>query len=367
MSEPVPLLFVFRQDWQRRAEQVRAGLAPAEGQGYFRLLARGADVRAADSTVRAGPLWRALALVYQRLYAVPRSGLGYRLDQARAVRALAAAEPHRVVVATTDSLGLPLLALRARGRLRNRVAVLSIGLGDAIARGRVAPALARRYLAHLRQAHAVFVFTPGERDVLGREGLENVHVLPVGVDAAWWGQRDPSPPRTAVLAVGRDPSRSFSTFVAAVAPIGAEATIVGTFARQQGVRPTPWLDVVDDVPFAELRRRFHGASLVVIPSRRSLYGSGQTTALQAMAAGRPVVMTDTGWARPGGLEPGVHFAEVPPEDAAALRGAIASLLADRDRAEQMGRRAQQAVAATFTVDRQADALLEGICAGRGAR
>jgi glycosyltransferase involved in cell wall biosynthesis len=362
------LLLVFRDGWEERLDEVAAGVAPAESYGYFALRARGVDVAAVDSSLVSSRSWRALSLAYQRAYVIPRSGIGYRLDQARAVRRHTAADPGRVVVATNDSIGLPLLSLHARRRLCNPIVLMSIGLCDALARGAVNARLARRYVRLLGEARSIIVFTPVERETLQELAPRaRVAVIPLGIDLDWWSTRaDTTGDHIDLLAVGRDTSRSFSTLAEAVRPLEIETRIVGTLARRQGVIPTRWLAMEDDMSFRELRRRLHAARVVAVPARAAAYGSGQATALQAMAAGRPVVFTDPGWAQYHGLRAGEHYVHVPPEDPEALREAIVRMLDDPEGSERLGERGRAAVAKLFSLTRQADALLDAARSPDGA-
>ncbi|HEX3911262.1 MAG TPA: glycosyltransferase family 4 protein [Solirubrobacteraceae bacterium] len=97
------------------------------------------------------------------------------------------------------------------------------------------------------------------------------------------------------------------------------------------------------------------ASVVAVPSLWpepfSLVG------IEALAAGRPVVASETGGIRDW-LEPGVNGLGVKPGDVSALAAALNELLADPDRQAQMGRAGQQMVAARFSRERHVEALIE---------
>nr|WP_234320546.1 glycosyltransferase [Streptomyces sp. SBT349] len=97
---------------------------------------------------------------------------------------------------------------------------------------------------------------------------------------------------------------------------------------------------------------YAAADLVVLPSR----WEGMALApLEAMAVGRPVVLTDVGGADES-LPPG-HAAHclVPPEDPAALGEALAALLGDARRRVLLGEQAADHVRAVHDVRRAADA------------
>lgn len=360
------LLFVYRRRWESVVKAVASGEAPAEAHGLFWLLEQGFDARGVDESLEAGRFWGGLSYAYQRLYAIPRTSLGYRLHQARAVRDYLGEDAARWVVATFDSVGLPLLALKARGALPNPLAYVSVGLSGRIVSGRVSKALARRYRALLREADVILAFAPSEVELLEEWAPGAVvRLWPLGVDVGWW-----TPPRGlearegTVVSPGRDPSRSFATLVAAVDGLPLETTIVGSLAREQGIRGGDRLTVVDDVPIAELRRRFWSASLVAVPSRKALHGAGQASALQAMAARKPVILSDTGWAAAQGLHQREHFVDVPAEDPVALRDAIVGLVEHPEEAAAMAARAHDFVTERFSPAAQGQVLLDAL---RGSR
>jgi glycosyltransferase involved in cell wall biosynthesis len=104
------------------------------------------------------------------------------------------------------------------------------------------------------------------------------------------------------------------------------------------------------------RQWFRTADLVVLPSR----WEGMALApLEAMACGRPVVVTDVGGAReslPPGHEP---FALVPPQDPPALAAALIPLLTDPGLRDSLGRRARDHTRAHRDV-RQTTAAVLGL-------
>jgi glycosyltransferase involved in cell wall biosynthesis len=362
-----PLLYVFTGGLEARERQVAAGQAPAELNGYFALREQGLDVAGIDDTA-AELRWRIPSQLYQRLYTIPRSEIGYRLDQARGVRRRLRLDPERWIFATTDSIGLPLLAAKRRGRLRNPVLFAAIGLLDRIDRGRVAPRLARRYEALLRSADAIVTYSPREAEVARTRAPEvPVTIMPFGVDGHWWrGPRDAAAVKPGtVFSVGRDPHRDFPTLDAATRRLGVETRILSRIAGAQGVSSRPGLEVVENDSLVELRDEFAHCQIVVLPISRVGSASGASSALQAMAAGKPVVFHDTGWAGYHGLRDGVHFVDVEPEDPEALAAAIDRVLAFPDGGVGMGREAAEAVRARFAPGDQAAAVLHAI--DRGAR
>lgn len=93
------------------------------------------------------------------------------------------------------------------------------------------------------------------------------------------------------------------------------------------------------------------STLFVLPSIIAADGQMEgipVALMEAMASGRAVVSTSISGI-PELVEHGVSGLLVPPGDAAALAAAMRTLLEDRERAREMGRRGQQKVRAEFTL------------------
>lgn len=114
-----------------------------------------------------------------------------------------------------------------------------------------------------------------------------------------------------------------------------------------GAHQISWIGPVEDP-----RDWYRAADVVVLPSR----WEGMALApLEAMASGRPVVLTDVDGAREC-LPPAQADAVVPVGDPVALADALGSLLADRSRADRLGRQARAHVGHEFTLEHTADQM-----------
>jgi glycosyltransferase involved in cell wall biosynthesis len=117
------------------------------------------------------------------------------------------------------------------------------------------------------------------------------------------------------------------------------------------------VEFVLDASDADLERQYAGASVVVMPSLAS--GVADKTellglvALEAMAAGKPVIVTRTS-ALPDSVIEGETGFVVEPFDPAALRHRIEVLLGDDDLSRRMGAAARRHVEANFTWKRVAE-------------
>jgi glycosyltransferase involved in cell wall biosynthesis len=106
----------------------------------------------------------------------------------------------------------------------------------------------------------------------------------------------------------------------------------------------------------EMRKMYARTSVVALALKPNLHVSGLSVLLEAMACGRPVVITNS-----PGLSEYVRDGEtaivVSPGDPDALAGAVDDLLAEPDRARAIGA-AARAFVRRFSTARQAEVLSE---------
>ena len=126
-----------------------------------------------------------------------------------------------------------------------------------------------------------------------------------------------------------------------VAGDGAGRGETGALAAALGVAER--VALLGEQPRARVAELLNGCALFVLPSRAESFG---IALVEAMACGRPVVGTRVGGI-PEIVRDGVDGVLVPPDDPAALAGAIDRLLADRPAAERMGARARETVRLRF--------------------
>ncbi|MFD8965172.1 glycosyltransferase [Streptomyces sp. NPDC059568] len=181
-------------------------------------------------------------------------------------------------------------------------------------------------------------------------------------------------------------ARASLPLLAALEPTAPVVVCVGRLCRQKGqdILLRAWQPVVRQVPQArlvlvgdgpdadELRATappsvlfagavpdtapwYRAADLVVLPSR----WEGMAVApLEAMASGRPVVLSDVDGARES-LPPGREtLCLTPPEDPPALAAAVSTLLRDGSLRETIGRQGRQHVLSTYDVRQTAQAIAD---------
>ena len=351
--------FVLYRDSPLRREALRARVGDPSRYSLYGLdeLARaGFELRHdLEPAFEPGALARAAASVLDRSV---RLGGGYSGDFARVLASLRELNRSDVVYSTVDTVGIPLALLGRVGRVRPPVVYAAIGLPERLEQLR-GPAAPRVFADAFRRLHTIVAYGWGEveelRAWLGPDG-PRVEFVAFGVDTEHF-RTDPSvEPEEDVVSVGADPRRDFQ-LVAELARRLPERSfrIVASADHVGRLRPLPEnvrLEV--DVPLARVRECLLRARVVALPVRDNTYSGATTTLLQAMACGRPVVVTRTAAvARGYHLDDGVNCRLVPPGDLAALEHAVTGLLEDGNLAAALGLRAREMVEQELTWARYA--------------
>ena len=346
------VFFAFRD-----APERRAALDAPQSLDRYRLFgldevaARGARVRH-NLERGAVPVWaRAIGFVLNRV--VHALG-GYGGDFASVLASLRAANATDVVLATNDTVGIPLVLLKRAGLLRTPLVYVAIGLPE-----RLVPLHARMrrlYAGAFRRAHTLVAYSEREAQWLRGWSGANVVFVPFGVDI------DAFAPATGdevdVVSIGADPHRDFQLLrqVAERRPELRFALVAGgDHARTLGALPDN-VALETNVPLERVRERLAEAKVVALPVRRNSYSGATTVLLQAMAMAKPVVVSRTDAIELGyELEDGVNCRLVPPGDADAFERTLLDTLAD---SQSLGTRARETVERNFSWQRYTDSLWE---------
>lgn len=196
--------------------------------------------------------------------------------------------------------------------------------------------------------------------------LEEYGVSPTRISVTGYGvdERFFRPERDAVPALvvsAGTASRDYRTLAAAAALISAPVRIAAdsNWYRER-------LNVTEDAlpgnvrvasseTYEALRALYARALFVVVPLLDVRFACGYAVVAEAMAMGKPVIVTRTG--APGDLiEDGVTGLYVPPGDVDALARTMNLLLLDPGRAQAMGVAARAAVEARMTLNLYVDRL-----------
>lgn len=267
-----------------------------------------------------------------------------------------------VVFSTVDTVGLPLVLLRRAGLVRRPIVYAAIGLPERLARLRGAR-MRGLYRAALDSVSTIVVYSQYEADVLREwlgDGSVPVEFVPFGVDTDWF-RPDPDAALDAdVVSIGADPHRDFRLLIeVATRSPGRRFRIVTTRAEQQALRPAPDnVEIRADIPFAQVRDQLATARVVALPVRANSYSGATTVLLQAMAMGKPIVVSRTEAIAEGyGLEHGINCLLVEPGYADVFERAVVELLEDETTARSLGAHARQTAVRLLSWDRYAADML----------
>ena len=175
---------------------------------------------------------------------------------------------------------------------------------------------------------ARFVFVPwGTHVPQATEILADAGVLP------------PATPGGLVVSAGKS-GRDYATLQRAVNLVGCRLVIVcNDDAIAAAVAPDCAVQVLRDCFGQAYLRQLLAADIVAVPLHATDISAGQMVFIQAMALGRPLVVTDSPTVRDY-LQDGLTALLVPPGDAGAFAVAIRRLLDDPAFAHTLGTRAR---------------------------
>ncbi len=305
-----------------------------------------------------GARTRAAASVLDRAV---RLGGGYSGDFARVLASLGELNRSDVVYSTVDTVGIPLALLGRLGRVKAPVVYAAIGLPERLEQLR-GPAAPRVFAGAFRRLHTIVAYGWGEveelRDWVGSDG-PRVEFVAFGVDTEHFRPDAAVQAEDDVVSIGADPRRDFELLTELARRLPERS-----FRVVASVDNAPAPDTLPanirlevDVPFARIKEILVRARVVALPVRDNTYSGATTTLLQALACGKPVVVTRTAAiARGYHLDDGVNCRLVPPGDLAALQHAVAGVLDDRALAAGLGQRARETVERNLTWTRYANEI-----------
>ena len=203
----------------------------------------------------------------------------------------------------------------------------------------------------------------GERDreeAIKRYGLEDskTSVFPFGIDLDFWkpGADEDCERDGTVFAVGSDPKRDYANLIKAAEddlPTRILTRLNLELAANQKnielVRGSLHGSAITDVVLRDL---YWQSEMVIVPVRDVVQPSGYSVSLQAMACGKPTIISDIKglWDR-SHLHHGENCILVPPGDAVALRKAILQLRNDKGLRQTIGQAARETSLAHFGLER----------------
>ena len=265
-----------------------------------------------------------------------------RLNFSEAFWASRYLDRHTAVLSTSEKIAIPLAAILALKRQQVPHVVIAHRLTS-----RFKHALFRMWPLHQSFSQVVCLSRAQADFAVNRMGLppETVTFVYDKVDHRFFRPM-PQAAGDYILAVGRE-RRDYQTLLAAVAGTGLKLIIVASSLwtgrhRMKADDVPENVTILRYIPHVDLRELYANARLVVTPLFDVPYAAGVNATLEAMAMGKPHIVTRT-----AGIcdyvvdeETGVY---APPEDPLALRRQILRLWHSPADGRRLGANARQAV------------------------
>ncbi|MFS0866262.1 glycosyltransferase family 4 protein [Microbacterium sp. 179-B 1A2 NHS] len=259
------------------------------------------------------------------------------------------------VLSVFEDAGLA-FARRQRGRSGGPHVMVSCWLAQDV---QDHPAAVRSLRASMSSVAAVCVYSSNQPGILSSElhiPVDRIHVVPFGVDTAYYDRRLVAGPGggAGVVAVGSDSRRDYATLFAVAERSGIPMTVACRPRNLVGLTVPPLVDLVSvfDTAYREL---LHRADVVVTPTTAPAYPSGQSVVLEAMSMGKATITTDSPAMRDYVADGGTGIL-VPRGDPDAVGAAITRVLSDDRLRGSLGDRAERDVRERFDLRRQWDAV-----------
>lgn len=265
------------------------------------------------------------------------------VDPLRALRVLFTRRKAAVVCAHLES-GLLILLLRRLFGFRPPVVIWEVPWSPGWKYRDIVSRLA------IPRADFCVVFSSNQIKLLHDFYGKNIRValIPFCIDTDFYRPM-PAPDRGElyVLSCGLDAGRDFDILLGIADQISSAITIKAgrSFALDQSAHPNVTV-LCEHLSYPAFRDLYAGASMVVITTKDTPNASGVTTLMEAMAMGKPVIVSDNPALRDY-LPPPDAGVVIPVGDRAALQAAIADLLDHPTKAAAMGQRAREFAVAKF--------------------
>lgn len=330
------MIFSYRGGRADLLREIAAGTAPDEFLYGMAQVGRAGFIESSAESNWLSCLLRPLELLTARM--------GFPVFLGTPLRNLRTLRSCRLVVATTDSIGIPLLILKGLGALAAQVIVISQGLHSIERR-----ALKKALGVCLAKASAIVVLGDGDalalREAFATSALPELVTIQFGIDHAFWRPGEGSQIEGFVLSVGSDRLRDYPTLLEAIGDTSLKL-VTRTKLPEHLLRPN--ISIQSELSWPELRSLYRRSNFVVTPVKGQKRDSGHSATLQAMACAKAVILSDTAglWDR-SNMKHGETCYLVEPGCVTAMRDAIEWFWANPEEAARIGRNARKLVESTY--------------------
>jgi len=348
------IVFLYAGGRSQRMEALQTKRAPTEFfYGAIELAQLGHTIDFLEIPT-ASPIWAGICnALFKKILPARTSGddvvgVGQLLQRLRGMDC---------IVATTTSIALSLAIWKKMGCMRSPMIGIHCGILNYPPRG------VKRWVTRaLLRGKPMILFARPEAEAAQKFfGLSDIFAVPFGVDTNFWCPADFE--GNHILSIGSDSRRDYGTLIEAARQCPLPIKILTSCPLPDdpplniSVLRGSWKNpVVDDIELLHLYRK---SRFVVIPLHDSIQPSGQSAALQAMACGRPVIITHT-----SGLWTDKNFKNnqeiilVPEKNPTVLAREMMRLWNDPIQCAKMGTLARQAVLRVGTIQSFSNGILK---------
>ena len=271
--------------------------------------------------------------------------------------ALRALDRHDVIFSDGEHVGIPLaFAMQALG-----TTIPHLMIGHHLST-RAKSALIHQLRAH-RGMTRILVHSTFQAELAHRKlgvPAAKLEYVPYHADTQFWHPTEAAE-ESLVVAAGRE-HRDYTTLASACEGLPVSVFVAAGSVHSPAASSRQPLDWPANfkhgfADFLTLRDLYARARVVVVPLMETDFQAGVTTALEAMAMGKAVVISATK-GQTGVVRDGLTGITVPPGDAGQLRDAVAYLLDRPDERRRLGAAARQAVFDTYSLEAYTASLAE---------
>lgn len=259
--------------------------------------------------------------------------MGFKIDQALAL--LPIMRNYDLIIATGDSAGLAILALKKFKLLKKPVIHITSGLAGAL-RNKEDTWVFNFYKNIFSYADLLVAYSKVEIDFFENYiGLAKAKVkyVPLGVDYNFFSQKSNSR-RNIICSIGSDSCRDYKTFFEAVNKMAIQAEIVCYPDNIKDLQIPRNVKVHTNISIQEVRKIYQRATISVIPSYEKYRSTGQIVFLESAAAQVPVLATKImGLTTAFKLINNVHILYSKPQDSQDLKEKISYLVKNKKKSE----------------------------------
>lgn len=283
-------------------------------------------------------------------------GMGFKIDQALTL--LPVMKNYDLILATGDSSGLPILALKKYGFLKKPVIYITSGLAGAL-RGKKDTFAYKFYKQILPEANISIAYSQVEIDFFENYmGLKKgrMKFVPLGVDYDYFSQKS-NFKKNIVCAIGLDSCRDYKTFFEAIKNMNIQAEIVCYPNNIKNLSIPSNVKVHTFLSISEVRKIYQRSIVSVIPSYETFRSTGQIVFLESASAQLPVVATKIkGLTTAFNLKDKVNILYSAQQDAKDLKEKINFLLNNPHERKILGINAANLVKKNYTTKHMAKNL-----------